>query len=181
MTPSVTQIISQVGHYWLNFDHVPADRLEIAKERGQEYHSLAALYAKKLWIDEIPDSCAGFFQSFCRWFGSSVEEVILVEQRLVHPIWGYEGTPDLICRMKGDQALILIDHKTPLAFSKSWRLQISAYRELAVRNGYEVERVASLQPNPNGGQAKFKENTESLSPDFAVFLSMLNVWGFFNG
>lgn len=179
--PSVTRIISDVGKHWLNFDAVPPNRLEFACQRGSDFHRLAALHAQRLWIDEIPDSCVGFFSSFTAWFLDFVEEVILVEKTLVHPTLHYKGTPDIILRIKGDTVLTLLDWKTPRALSKSWRLQLAAYRELARVNGYPVERVASLQPHPDGGRAKFQGYTKSLTPDFAIFLSGLNWWRFFNG
>lgn len=180
MMPSVTQIISTVGRYWLNFDNVPPDRLAAACARGSDFHRLAALHAQNLWIDEIPENCAGFFRSFVGWYANFVEEVILVEKRLVHPTLHYQGTPDIIVRIKGDIVLTLPDYKTPRVFSKSWRLQLAAYRELARVNGYPVERVASLQPHPDGGRAKFQGYTKSLASDFAVFLSGLNWWRFFD-
>ena len=181
MLPSVTLIISQVGKHWLNFDAVPKDRLEFACQRGSDFHRLAALHAQKLWIDEIPDSCAGFFHSFSEWFGDFVEETVMVETTLIHPTLHFKGTPDTIIRMKGDSVLTLPDYKTPRALSKSWRLQLAAYRELARVNGYPVERVASLRPHPDGGRAKFDEYTKSLTADWNVFQSMLNVFKFFQG
>ena len=177
--PSVTQIISQVGRFWLNFDNVPPDKLEFACQRGSDFHRLAALHVQNLWIDEIPESCAGFFRSFVGWYANFVEEPILVEQTLIHPTLHYHGTPDAILRIQGDTGLTLVDWKTPRALSKSWRLQLAAYRELARANGYPVERVASLQPHPDGGRAKFTGYTKSLTPDFAVFQSGLNWWNFF--
>ena len=180
--PSVTQIISQVGRYWLNFDNVPPDRLELACQRGSDFHRLAALHAQKLWIDEIPDSCVGFFKSFTAWFLAFVEEVVLVEQTLVHPTLGFTGTPDAIVRIRGDSGLILLDWKTPRAFSKSWCLQVAAYRELAERDrGLYIPRVATLQPHPDGGRARFEEYTKGLTPDYAIFLSGLNWWKYFSG
>jgi len=179
-TPSVTQVISQVGQHWLNFSAINPEVLEKACTRGSDFHRLAALYAKKLWINEISDSCVGFFKSFREWFEAMVEEVVLVEEILVHPVLNYKGTPDIIIRIKGDQLLTLSDYKTPRVFSKSWRLQLAAYCELARVNGYPVQRVASLQPHPGGGRAKFREYTESLTHDLAVFLSGLNWWRFFN-
>lgn len=180
MLPSVTLIISQVGKHWLNFDNVPKDRLEFACQRGTDFHRLAALHAQKLWIDEIPDSCVGFFHSFSEWYGDFVEETVMVEQTMIHPTLHFKGTPDTIVRIKGDAGDCLIDWKTPRALSKSWRLQLAAYCELARVNGYPVERVASLQPHPDGGRAKFQGYTESLTPDFAVFWSGLNWWRYFN-
>lgn len=178
--PSVTTVISQVGQHWLNFDSVPQDRLEFAKERGSDFHRLAALHAKKLWIDDITDSCVGFFKSFQEWFEAVVAEAVLVEKTLVHPVLPYKGTPDIILRIKGDQLLTLMDYKTPRVHSLGWCLQLAAYRELAIANGYPVRRVASIQPHPDGGSAKFAEYTKNLTHDFLVFRSMLTIWRFFN-
>jgi hypothetical protein len=169
-----------VGQHWLNFSAINPEVLEKACTRGSDFHRLAALHAKKLWINEISDSCVGFFKSFREWFEAMVEEVVLVEEILVHPVLNYKGTPDTIVRMKGDVGLTLLDWKTPRALSKSWRLQLAAYCELAWVNDYLVKRVASLQPHPDGGPALFQEYTKFLTPDFAVFLSGLNWWRFFN-
>lgn len=149
--------------------------------RGTDFHELVAAKALRLWIPEVPDNCKGYFKSFCVWFDEFVEEVVLVEQPLVDTVLGYRGTPDAVVRIKGDSGLTLPDWKTPLALSKSWRLQVSAYKNLAEKNGCPISRVASVRFDPKGGRAKFEEYTKSLTPDFAVFLSALNVWRFFNG
>jgi hypothetical protein len=178
--PSVTQIISTVGEHWLNFDAVPKDRLEFVCQRGSDFHRLAALTAQSLWVDEIPDSCAGFLMSFTRWLKDFIAKVVLVEQQLVDEHLGFSGTPDAILRIKGDPGLTLVDWKSGQTASKGWRLQISAYRHLAETNGYPIGRVATLQPHPDGKKAKFTEYTRSLTADWNVFRSMLNVWRFFN-
>lgn len=183
--PHVTEIISTVGKHWLNFDNVPPDKLEFACQRGSDFHRLAALHAQNLWIDEIPESCAGFFRSFVGWYANFVEETNLVEQTLVHSPLGFQGTPDAIVKIRGDSGYTMIDWKTPLALSKSWRLQLAAYRELAWVNGFpgvrSLDRVASLQPRVDGGLAKFTEYTRSLTEDWNMFRSMLNVFKFFQG
>jgi hypothetical protein len=178
--PSVTRIISDVGKHWLNFDSVPPDRLEIACARGQDFHRLAALHAQSLWVDEIPDSCAGFFKSFLDWRAAFVTEVVVVEQQFVDKHLEFTGTPDAILRIKGDPGLTLVDWKSGQTASKGWRLQIAAYQRLAEINGYPIGRVATLQPHPDGKKAKFTEYTRSLTADWNVFRSMLGVWKFFN-
>ena len=177
---TVTQIISQVGRYWQNFDNVPPGHLEVARERGIDFHNLAAAWIMGLWIGEIPDNCLGFFKSFAHWAGVATEGGPIVEQTLGHSKLDFTGTPDLIVRMKGDAGLTIVDYKTPRVFSPSWRLQLAAYRELAIQNGLPVERVASLQPHPDGGPAKFTEYTKSLKADYAVFLAALTVWRYYN-
>ena len=178
--PHVTEIISQVGKHWLNFDAVPPGVLERACARGSDFHRLAALHAQSLWVDEIPDDCAGFFKSFSDWMESFVAEVGVVEQQLVDVVLGFTGTPDAILRIKGDPGLTMVDWKSGQTASKGWRLQIAAYRHLAEINGYDIGRVATLQLHPDGKQAKFTGHTRSLTWDWNVFRSMLGVWKFFN-
>ena len=177
--PSVTQIVGAVAQHWVNFDDIPSERLEAAKERGTDYHALAAAYAQGLWVGAVPPNCDGFLKSFINWFDANVEDVVMVEKTLVHPTLHYQGTEDLVVLIKGDLMLTLLDHKTPRAFSKTWRLQLAAYKELVHQDGWNVGRVASLQPHPEGCPAKFVEYTKSLTPDFARFLAAKTIWDYF--
>jgi len=179
-TPSVTEVLRIYQETQLR--KVSPTVLLEAQERGQDFHRLAALYAQSLWIEDVPESCAGYFQSFTRWFDAMVVEVDVVEQRLVHKVFHYTGTPDFIGRLKGDIAnRTLIDWKTPQTFSQTWRLQLAAYEQLAKSSlAVGCLRVASLQPHPKGKRAKFREYTASLLSDFKVFLAALTVWRFLN-
>lgn len=177
--PSVTEVIGFCNSQ--AFANVSPERLEVASVRGQEFHQLAAAYLLSLPILEVPEECEGYFTSFRRWADSMVEEVVLVEERLVCPAYGFTGMPDLVCRLKGDDELVLGDYKTGQVASKGWRLQTAAYRYLAEKKlARIITRTFSLQPRPDGKRAKFLEYSKSLTPDFAVFLSALQVFKFFN-
>lgn len=175
--PSVTQVLQP----FMDFSRIPAEVLEAAADRGTEVHSICARIAKKLWVVEVTEAYAGYVQSFTGWLDAMVEEVVLAEERLHDGNLGFHGMPDLICRIKGDEGLCLIDLKTPRAFSRSWWPQIAGYRHLAIKAGHKIDRVASLQLHPDGGKAKFTESTKSLTRDFAVFLAALSCWRYFNG
>jgi hypothetical protein len=177
--PSTTQVIGFVNSQ--AFANIPEAVLAVACARGTDFHRLAALQAQSLWVDEIPDNCAGFFKSFSIWVSSFVAEVVVVEQQFVDKTLGFTGTPDAILRIKGDPGLTLVDWKSGQIASKGWRLQVSAYRHLAEINGYPIGRVATLQPHPDGKKAKFTEYTRSLTTDWNVFRSALNVFKFFEG
>jgi hypothetical protein len=110
-----------------------------------------------------------------------VIETILVEAELRDEKRGYCGHPDAILRLRGDQGLTLMDWKSGRTSSKTWLLQISAYRKLAIQNGYPISRVAVLQPHPEGKIAKFTEFTGAMEYGFAIFLAELSVWKYFNG
>lgn len=175
--PSVTAILAPHS----GFSNVPAHILNPAQDRGDLCHEYFALYAKKLWIPDIPVNLSGYFESFTRWFDQFVVEVILVEAELRDEDRGYCGHPDLIARLQGDIGLTIVDYKTAMALSKIWRLQVAGgYRGLAEKNGYPITRVASLRPQKDGKPAKFQGYSRTMAYDFSVFLAELAVWKFIN-
>ena len=178
LIPSVTEVIGFVNARALL--DIPPERLAVAQDRGIDFHALAAAHARGSFIAEVPENCVGRFKSFTKWFDYFVQKVVLIEQPLVHPTLHYCGTPDFVGQLLGDQGNTLIDYKTPLAFSKGWRLQIAAYRELCIVNGIPIERVATLQPHPGGGRTIFKDDPERVNNDFNYFVYALNLWRYFN-
>jgi hypothetical protein len=176
--PSVTQVIQFCNSQ--AFANVPAARLEAAQNHGLDFHGLAAAYAKQLWLPEIPEDCQDEFQGFTEWYDHVVvPPPVLVEQQLIHPVWGYSGTPDWVGRLRGHSGLALLDWKPAGQPSRAWRLQVAAYRELCVANGYQVERVGIVQ-RQKGKRARFRDESATLANDLAVFLNGLAWWRYFN-
>lgn len=176
--PSVTEVIG-FGNA-AAFAHIPAARLEAAQDHGLDFHSLAAAYAQSLWLPEVPEDCQEEFESFTAWYDHVVvPPPVLVEKQLVHPVWNYSGRPDWIGVLRGHPGLTLLDWKPYGAISPAWRLQVAAYRELARANGYPVERVGVVQ-RQKGKRARFKDLSDTLANDFAVFTCGLTWWRFFN-
>ncbi len=175
MLPSVTAVISP----WADFSGIAPEVLENAARRGTDVHRICGCIAQGVWFPEIPQDCAGFIESFRGWF-PVVEEVVLSEGELSDAALGYCGHPDLICRIRGDRALTLIDFKTPATKSPLWRAQLAAYKHLAVVNGYEVERVGSLRLKRDGKAPIFDEYTGGSAMDLAGFVAALNCHRYFN-
>jgi hypothetical protein len=172
--PSVTEILKP----WSDFSRIPPAILEAASIRGTAVHDVCATIAKGLPVLNIPDECAGYVESFQRWFDLVVDEVLLVETRLVDTDFGYHGEPDLIVKAKHGE-IILADNKTPLQLLKAWQLQCSGYFNLADKNGYRPEKSGSLRLDKNGGIAKMTYYDNSLQ-DFNLFLQALTLFRFFN-
>jgi len=173
--PSVTQVLRP----FVDFSRIPEDVLEYAAWRGTEVHRLCSIYAKGLpIIGEIKPSCAGYFLSFQQWFDLAVEKAHLVEAELEDPTYQYHGHPDLICTLRGDPGMTLIDLKTPITESPTWRGQIAAYARLAEVNNHPVIRCGSLQLKQDGGRAKFREYKRD-GRDFAAFLAALTAQRYF--
>ena len=173
--PSVTQIIGRYS----DFSRVPPDVLEAAKERGTRVHQVCAAMASGLWVPDYCDSGdAPYIVSFEQWFEAVVDNVIAVEPELTCTTYRFKGHPDLLCRLKGDDCLTLIDLKSPVQKQKTWRLQIAAYRHLALKKWPNIARVGSLRLSPEGRPALFDEYSGTLDVDFNVFVSALNVHNF---
>lgn len=175
MTPSVTQIINP----WVDFSKIPPDTLQAAADRGTAVHDLCLNFYAKGFFAFAPKPLEGYYHSFIAWFDMMVAEPILIEQRLVDNDLMYSGQIDLLARSKDKGDLILIDLKTPLSKSKSWRLQLAAYARLCDINGYLPSRIGSLQLSPDGKMAKMEWYQES-AMDLNYFVQALTLHRFFN-
>ena len=175
--PSVTECLKP----FMDFSKVPLDVLAAAAARGTEVHSICACISKKLWVFNIPEFCTGYVNSFRGWLDSMVEEVVLAEERLYDRSLGFHGMPDLICRIKGDLGLTLVDLKTGKVVQSSWEVQIAAYRHLAIKAGYPVHRILSLRLSADGKPPIINESTKGMDQLFNVFVSALNCYRHFYG
>jgi hypothetical protein len=171
---SVTQALQP----WTDFSRIPPAVLEAAAARGTAVHDACATIARGLPVMSLAPEAAGYVQSFQRFFALMVDEVLLVESRLVDPAFGLHGEPDLVIRAKNGE-VFLIDLKTPVQLVKSWRLQLSAYNHLVENHGIKTDRVGSLRLDPLGGIAKLTYYDYSLN-DFNLFLQALNLYRYFN-
>jgi len=169
----VTQIISP----YVDFSHVPPDRLALASERGTRVHTACAAHAQGLFMLGLPPDITGYVDSFRRWFDHVVDHVILVEERLADDAMGYHGQPDILVAAKHGETL-LVDYKTPVAKSKSWRLQMAAYKRLCELAGYAPDRCGSLRLSPEG-KTPAMQWYENSAQDITLFLQALNLWRFF--
>jgi hypothetical protein len=172
--PSVTEALKP----WSDFSHIPPAVLEAASLRGTAVHDICANIARGLLVMNTPPEAEGYVASFRRWFDFMVDDVLLVEQRLVDPDFGYHGEPDLIVKSKSE-GIILIDNKTPVQKLITWRIQLAGYRNLAVKNDITPDRVGSLRLHPDGKTAKLDYYENSLT-DFNYFLQALNLYRLFN-
>jgi hypothetical protein len=176
--PSVTQTLN----IWANFDHVPEDVLQAAADRGTLVHEICTRLA--LGIPYFPLTNAhravqGYIDSFRRWQDKVVQDVLMVQRRLVDPAYAYHGELDLLVQAKHGE-ILLVDLKSPVAKSKTWRLQLAAYdRLLQSVEGIKADRIGSLRLDCDGKTPKM-DYYERSNNDLAVFLSALNVHRFFN-
>jgi hypothetical protein len=178
--PTVTECIAP----WVDWSKIPPGVLQAAADRGTAVHAACANIAQGIPVIGISVECAGYVDSFRGWFDTIVEEVLLIEERLFDEANGYCGQIDLLVGTKQGE-IWLIDVKTPLALSKSWRVQLAAYHHLcdlwAEKNNVCLDRYGSLRLRPDGGIPAVDWYEGSAAPDFNIFLSALNCFRFFKG
>jgi hypothetical protein len=175
--PTVTEVIKP----WVDFSGIPEAVLNHAGKRGTFVHDICLnFHAQGLpFLGEIPEDCKGFIESFDRWLEKVVTHVEFVERRLFDAGFRYSGQIDMLA-LVGIEAW-LIDLKTPLALSKSWRVRLAAYRHLCIEAGYHrIDRIGSLRLDKDGKLPKMDWYDGSADQDFNIFLSALNCHRFFN-
>lgn len=175
MLPPVTTILDIVKQNYPVSDQI----LEAAQVRGTIVHKVTTNYARGIWTPSPPEY-KGYIKSFTDWFEEYVEEVLMVEELLEDKKLGFCGHEDLILRLKGDQWPSLWDLKTPTTHLAIWRLQLSAYKKLALKKFPQLDRIGSIRLDSRGGKPKIKDYT-TYNEDIVVFLSLLNVYRFFEG
>lgn len=175
MILSVTQIIKP----WVSFEGIPKHILAAAAERGTAAHDGCFSIARGQYPGPLADNVQGFVTSFERWYDSQVQDVILLEQRLVHPAYLYHGEPDLIVRLKTGK-VALIDIKTPLMAARSWHIQVAAYRELGKANKTKIDAAGTIQLDRDGMVPKIIWSKDT-GADLAIFLQMLNIHRYMKG
>lgn len=178
--PSVTTILSP----WVDFSNVPEQRLIAAAERGREVHKICAAIAKGLWAP-VPKELGGYIASFTNWLDGYVLTVHGVELQLMDATYGYMGHPDLVATLVGEDAVCVIDIKTPVMEQRSWACQLAAYADLVEVDPTSgitvVDRLLSLRLSPEGKRPKITEYTSQRQRAFAAFLGALNAWKFLKG
>jgi hypothetical protein len=172
--PSVTQVLS----LFMDFSRIHPDILAAAASRGTEVHRICSAIATGLHVPAIPEGLEGYIASFRQWF-DRVDEVLLVEERLRDHIFQYHGQPDLVVRLRGDQAPRLIDLKTPYSKGKLWAAQIAAYERLFyVHTGQECQHSGTLRLRRDGTAPIFDECRHGAS-DLQAFLCALGAYRHF--
>lgn len=144
--PSVTNIMKPLTtELYRSIDEAV---LEKAAKRGSSVH-----YATELFdlygAEEIELENRGYLEAYKKFKKDYQVEVIEVEKQLFHPTLYFAGTLDRIVKINGKR--VLLDIKTTEKIHKELvSIQVSAYQEMASKNGIEVDELAVLKLNKNG-------------------------------
>jgi len=174
--PSVTQILSP----YVDFSKVPEHILSWATKRGKTVHNICAAICQGLWFPSVPSECVGYVESFQRWFERYVEEVVFVEKRFYHPIYQYSGQIDLYVKLE-KIGYAVIDNKTPIVDDPTWKGQMAGYAELLKTNKHQLDKIGTLQLDPNGKVPKmiwYEDRAKDLN-DFLAALTAGRAYHYF--
>ena len=146
---------------------VDPEVLRNAAERGTLVHQVCDAIIEGLGA-VYPPSVSGYIQSFDQWFKG--KNFIQKPTRFYCDQHKITGECDAIYEEEGK--LILVDFKTPLNESKTWRLQASAYSHLAKLYGLPIHRLEFVKLNKTGNAPKIFVYEE----DFQFFLNCLQIY-----
>ena len=123
--PSVTEALALVGLY--DFSHIPADRLEHARERGQEVHEWLMLEDQGFVgpDDELPEEILGYVGAYLRFKNESGFVPHRIEQVVVNKTYRYAGALDRAGELNSKRALL--DLKAVAKIGPATSLQTKAY------------------------------------------------------
>lgn len=126
VVPSVTQVLKPLTNYGM----IPADKLEIAWQKGNAVHKMVELHAKGD-LDEatLPEWMRPVFEKWLRFCDDTGFKIIESERQVYHPAYGYAGTLDLIGMIGEGDEFPLIDVKRSFFAGPVIGMQTAAYAE----------------------------------------------------
>lgn len=130
----VSEVIAPLN----DFGRIPFQVLENKARIGTETHDAIEKYILTKECIFINDDCMGYFESFKRWWDLLQYDVVITEQRLFCDKLRITGKMDALISKNG-QIPLLLDYKTSVKESPTWRLQAHLYRHLLNVNEIETQ------------------------------------------
>lgn len=177
--PRVSEIISKQNG---EFNNIPTNILENAQVRGEIIHDYCTAYVKGLWLPDIDPIYKPYLNAFMGWADENIHQTLFSNTRLYDDQKRFTGEFDMIVELKGSKQMALIDIKTSANVSKSWPLQLAAYKHLCEINGYNVECVMNIhlkKTKPGVVKAVQVEHTDLISA-WEIFSSALRCYDYFS-
>lgn len=160
--------VSQVLYPFSGLTKIDPSILKNAADRGTRVHELCDSLMSNFGIFEMEPDLSGYIESFKKYFND--KNFIDKPPRFYCDEHKITGECDAL--YKTEDGLVLVDLKTPVRESKTWRLQGSAYSYLAKKAGYSVSRIEFVRLCKKGKEPEifiYEEN-------FPKFLQYLQVY-----
>lgn len=168
------QRVTSILYPFSGLQHINADVLAHAAERGTKVHKICEGIMAGLGELGVEDETYGYVESFKKWWEKGVE-VIEMEKRFWCDDLHITGQLDLI--INTDQGLAILDLKTSSKPSKTWEAQGCAYAYLAKKAGYDIKRILFLHLNKHGKEPKIYEYKVDDSFFLAIYRTFKHFYG----
>lgn len=145
--------------------------LQNAAERGTKVHELADALINHLGVFDLDEKIIGYMDSFKQWYID--KDFITKPERFYCDEHMLTGECDAI--YNSPDGLVLVDFKTPLNESKTWRYQLSAYAYLARKQGLDIRHVEAVKLDKLGHFPKVYRYEE----DWQTYLNCLKIFKIF--
>ncbi len=139
--------------------------------------------ANNMWMPDEENEHKNYVESFRKWFAANVNQVILTNIVLFDDVNRFTGRIDIIC-LTNDQSdgYVSLTLKTSHP-SRSWNLQLAAYRQLCTCN---VEKTGIVKKNiilklSKKGDIASAFECEDMEGHWQLFKNILQGWHYFRG
>lgn len=164
--PGYTRV-TEVLYPFSGLTKVDPEVLRNASERGTKVHAVCEAMIEGLGTC-YEDSISGYVKSFEQWCEG--KKFIPKPPRFYCDQYKITGECDAI--YEEESGLVLVDFKTPVNESKTWKLQASAYSYLAKLYALPLHRLEFVKLNKAGNAPKIFLYEE----DFQFFLNCLQIY-----
>lgn len=171
--------VTEVLQLYNSYASVDPRVLHYAADRGTRVHRYCELHALGEYYPTPDEEISGYVNSFTQWYDAMVDKVLSLELRIYDELLRITGQLDMIAILKNDSKPTIVDFKTPATTSKTWQIQLAAYKYLAEREGLEIDRRIALKLLKTGEIAQVIEYTNH-KEDFEIFKGILQAHRFFN-
>ena len=178
--PRVSEIIGKQTER--DMRAIPIDTLANACIRGTKVHDYCEAYIKGLFMPEIEPEYQPYVGAFIAWAEDNIHQLLYSGVRLYDDTLRFSGEYDCIVVLKGSKQIALLDLKTSANASKSWPIQLAAYKHLCDVNGYDVESVMNIHLKKTKlATVKVVEiPNKNLMPSWQIFTSALACYDYFD-
>jgi hypothetical protein len=164
--------VTNVLYPFSGLQHIDADVLANAAERGTKVHRICEGIMFGLGEIGTDEATWGYVESFKKWWAQGID-VVLMEERFWDDDIELTGQVDIIVKTK--EGLAVVDLKTSSKPSATWAAQGSAYAYLAKKAGYDIKKIYFLHLNKHGKEPKVFE----YPVDDSFFLSVYRIYKHF--
>lgn len=174
---------------------IPLEVFMNASIRGTKVDAYCASFLEGFFLPEIENEYKPYCEAFQQWFSSNVRRVVNKTTRLYDEEKRITGKFDFIVELEKEE-IALFDLKATATTSKTWPIQLSAYRHLCSINEIKIDKAYNLhlvkrylkrpadlpeeEPTPFKIVAKCIDQTEHLDHSWEIFLASLRCYDYFN-